>query len=71
MEEQANLDKRGTPSYRGYFQGCRAIAYLFSDACALCVAEQPDNCPYHLLFEGKHFCFHPNRNDIVEQTIKE
>jgi hypothetical protein len=53
----------------GQFPSCRAspLAAHF----ARCMGNPPAICTYRLSFRGHAFCYHPDRDLIVMQTVAE
>ena len=46
---------------------CRAKDMRIAGFCD-CLVEKPYECPYSLSFGGGFFCYHPKRNEIIQNT---
>jgi len=69
MQVSSDQDDGGdsSGSYPGEFPGCKALALSFAPNFAACLINPPSKCKYRLTIDASSYCFHPNRDKIIER----
>lgn len=69
MNDEPTMAENDPPApFPGAFEICRARPSGFAVNQILCICRPPIPCPYRKVYGENYFCFHSNRDAIVDRT---